>query len=360
VPVLFRQNFLESMLPQVFGTCPVGLAVAGPEGQIEFNQAARELLAERVGPTETAWRNWTAGAVARLAAGGQNRACLPGMVVGQKSLEARLAGDPTGEWQLLALLAVDQGSGQEGGDLAETVSTLSHELRTPLTSMKSSLNLVLGGETGPLNEDQRHFLEMTLRNINRLDRLVGDLLDVSRADAGHLNLRPRQVDLARTVGEAVDSHRQAAREAGLGLEYRGPGDSVEAWLDPDKLVQMVSNLVSNAIKYTPAGGQVVVKVEALEGLDTVRVEVRDNGPGMDPETARRAQEPFQRTQASDSSSVPGTGLGLHITKRLAEAQGGKLGLESRLGVGTIAWIDLPLGREEGSKRGKGSGGPIPI
>jgi signal transduction histidine kinase len=210
--------------------------------------------------------------------------------------------------------------------------------------MKSSLSLVISGETGPVTGDQEHFLGMTMRNIDRLDRLVGDLLDVSRADAGHLNLRPSLLDVAGAVRDGVDSHRQAALRAGLALELRGASTAVMVRLDGDKLQQILDNLVGNAIKYTPSGGRVEVSLDVFPEEDFLRLEVRDNGPGMDPETRERVLQPFQRSEAATRSLVPGTGLGLHITKRLAEAQGGRLGLTSGVGRGTSVRVELPLGR----------------
>ena len=355
VPDLIRKEFQDFEVQQVFASCPVGLALLDSEGNISLNQVARELLNQRVSRQETVCTRWIAGAATRLRASGRQQESLPGIRDHQLGLEVRVSGNFDSTGQVMAILAANPPEGTSG-DLAETVSTLSHELRTPLTSMKSSLSLVLSGETGNLNEDQKHFLGMTMRNIDRLDRLVGDLLDVSQADAGLLNLRPQQLDAAEVVRDTLETHRQAAVSAGLELAYQGPQNTLNQFLDRDKLVQMVTNLLGNAIKYTPAGGKVKVVLEVTGDQDTLRIEVRDNGPGMDRLTSERAMQPFHRSETAAKSLVPGAGLGLHITKRLAEAHGGRLGLESKLGLGTLVWIELPLTQGPGQFQAPGQVG----
>lgn len=354
MPDPIRKNYQEPSGRQLFEACPTGLAWLGPDGTVQLNQAALQTLQELVSVQESACFRWTAGAVSRLQAGDRCHEILPGILDRQRSLEVRLATGLGAGWQLMTIQE-SLTSGSSAGDLTETVSTLSHELRTPLASMKSSLNLVLTGEAGSLNSDQRRFLDMTLRNINRLDRLVGDLLDVSQADAGQMNLRPSWLDLDEVVAETVESHRQAAAAAGLALRFTGTGLILAVSLDEDKLVQMLGNLLSNALKYTPSGGLVAVSLEVPPKQDQLRIEVRDTGPGMDPEVLKRALQPFQRSQSATQSLVPGAGLGLHITKRLVEAQGGRLGLESQVGRGTLAWIELPLDQSQMS----GKSQPIP-
>jgi len=226
-------------------------------------------------------------------------------------------------------------------DLAQTVSTLYHELRTPLTSMKSSLSLVRTGETGPLNDDQGHFLNMTMRNIERLDRLVGDLLDTSRAAAGSLTLNLVQGDLAPVLRESLFFHSETARQAGLDFRIHEIFDALEVKVDQDKVVQMVANVVGNAIKFTPSGGRVQVKTEDGPDAGNFTIEISDNGPGMDQNALFQAFEPFKRVHDEGRCRVPGAGLGLHITRGLARAHGGDLHLESQPGRGTTVRIVLP-------------------
>ena len=349
MPETRSQNFLE-MDPQM-GTdvpagplwelCPAALALVDPVGHVAVNEATRAVLEPLVGPGRGPCERWIRAAAARLAALESPREVVNSPHHDQGKLEVKARWIAEAGW-LLSFLPVAAAAGSEGAELAETVSTLSHELRTPLTSMKSSLNLVLRGETGPLNHDQEHFLGMTLRNIDRLERLVSDLLDVSRADAGHLQLRLEPVDLTVLVAAGVEQHGTAAVADGVRLHMRPTAESVVGLLDADKVEQMLANLLGNALKFTPAGGAVEVRLDLMAGGRKVRLTVKDTGPGMDAETARQALEPFRRSAAADSARVPGTGLGLHITRKLAEVHGGRLGLDTAEGEGTQVWVELPL------------------
>jgi nitrogen-specific signal transduction histidine kinase len=242
--------------------------------------------------------------------------------------------------------------------LAETVSTLSHELRTPLASMKSSLSLVLCGEAGALNPDQTRFLSLTLRNVARLDRLVGDLLDIASDDAGRLHIDCRAVDLGPVLRDALTLFDGGSDLSGPQLDTSGIPDHFHACVDPDKIVQIVANLVGNACKYVPRNGRVRVWLDPHPappeplltelartcGLEarTFTLVVEDNGPGIDPQIIDRVFEPFERGRAEVIGRIGGAGLGLHIVRRLAEAHGGKVSLATAPGVGTTVWVRLPV------------------
>jgi signal transduction histidine kinase len=343
MPSVLNQNFLENGTGPLWELCPAGLALVDEAGQVALNGAARDLLARVVGEGPQVQERWLRAAAVRLAA-----METPCQVVNCPDdgcrLEIRAAWSEDQKGWILSLIPVPAGGGGGESDLAETVSTLSHELRTPLASMKSSLNLVLGGEAGSLNEDQQHFLGMTQRNIDRLERLVSDLLDVSRADAGHLKLRLEPHDLAELAERCVQQHGTVAADRGISLFLKPLPGPVPGLFDGDKVEQMLANLLGNALKFTPRGGTVEVAVSLSASRTRARLAVRDDGPGMDPEAARRALEPFQRSVTADSTQVPGSGLGLHITGKLAEMHGGRLGLETAPGEGTTAWVELPLDR----------------
>lgn len=259
-------------------------------------------------------------------------------------------------------LGQDQGRRAPGrqavpAQLQEAVSTLSHELRAPLTAMKSSLDLVLKEEAGPLNADQRHFLGMTMRSIDRLDRLVSDMLDVARAGAGHLVLRPQKTDLGPLLAEVAEVQGAAAVQAGLAFDAGGLPETFPAELDPDKVRQILDNVLGNAIKYTGAPGRIrlwlqpkSVQIDDLAWnlarqfhlpCNQFTLVVEDSGRGMDAQAMRSLFDPFRRAHDETACSVPGSGLGLHICKGLAEAMQGSLRLASRPGRGTTVWIRLP-------------------
>ncbi len=337
-PDLFRKFFLSA---------PSALVVLKSDNKILPNKACQDLLIETVGPASQSWQQWLAAAMARMAVNGSRQDVMAGAVDGRPEIEITMGPEVTREGHRVLALRRMGASERRGEDLAETVSTLYHELRTPLTSMKSSLNLVRTGETGPLNEAQEHFLGMTMRNIERLDRLVGDLLDTSRAAAGSLVLNLVQGDLAPILDEALQQHAEAAR--GAGLEFKTPGISnpLPVSVDQDKVVQMLTNVVGNAIKFTPSGGRVSVKTQDGPDEENFTIMVSDNGPGMDEKALSQVFEPFKRVHDESSCRVPGAGLGLHITRGLARAHGGDLLLESRPGEGTTVRIVLPRWLESG-------------
>ncbi len=336
-PDLFRKFFL---------TAPAALVVVRADSVFP-NKACRELLRESVGPSTRAWSQWLAAAMARMAVNGSWQDVLAGSGEGRPEIEVSVGPEVSRLGHRVLTLRRVHPSESRSEDLAQTVSTLYHELRTPLTSMKSSLNLVRTGETGPLNEDQEHFLGMTMRNIERLDRLVGDLLDTSRAAAGSLVLNLVEGDLAPVLLESLHFHAETARGAGLKFDTRNIFNSLDACVDQDKVVQMVANVVGNAIKFTPSGGEVRVEAVAGPGEDEFTITVVDNGPGMDETALSQVFEPFKRVHDEGRCRVPGAGLGLHITRGLARAHGGDLHLESQPGVGTTVRIVLPRWYESG-------------
>jgi signal transduction histidine kinase len=218
------------------------------------------------------------------------------------------------------------------------VSSTSHELRTPLTSMVGYLELLLGDEAGELNEDQRHFLEIVSRNCDRLNRLVDDVLFVGRADSDRLVLEPSDVDVAELARAQVESQQAAAQAKRLELRFDAPDGVPEITGDATRLTQVLDNLLTNAIKFTPAGGTVTVAVTADD--DRIRISVRDTGLGIPADEVPRIFERFFR--ASTTAAVAGTGLGLPIVQTIVEAHGGAISVESDVGKGTTFSVDLPV------------------
>jgi signal transduction histidine kinase len=218
------------------------------------------------------------------------------------------------------------------------VSTVSHELRTPLTSMIGYLELTLDEEAGELNEEQKQFLGIVSRNCTRLNRLIDDILFMSRVDAGRLSLDPGWVALPVVAWTAVESAQAAADRKGVRIRFSANGERAPLWADATRLGQMFDNLISNAIKFTPEGGDVDVQVAKREEI--LHVEVADNGVGIPEDEVGRLFERFFR--ASTGSTVQGTGLGLSIVKSIVDVHGGTISVESELGVGTRFLVDLPL------------------
>jgi signal transduction histidine kinase len=218
------------------------------------------------------------------------------------------------------------------------VSTVSHELRTPLTSIVGYLELVLEGETGELNPEQRQFLEIVNRNCNRLNQLIDDILFVARVEAGRLELVKEWIDLPAVAAAAVESTRAVAERKGIDLRFFTPTDLPQLHADPTRLTQLLDNLLSNSVKFTSEGGAVTVTIEQYEGAASVAV--ADTGVGIPEDELGRLFERFFR--ASTASAAQGTGLGLSIVKTIAEAHGGTVSIASELGAGTSFTVKLPL------------------
>lgn len=223
------------------------------------------------------------------------------------------------------------------------VATVSHELRTPLTSMMGFLEMIREGEAGELTDEQQRFLAIVYRSSERLQRLVGDLLFVARLDANGLQLQFGPVDLDEVVRDAVESSGALARARNLDLRLEGTPVPVVTG-DKERLSQLVGNLVSNALKFTPAGGRVTVRMFA-DGRHAV-VEVEDDGIGIPAAEQDRLFQRFFRSSIATEQAIPGTGLGLVISRAIAEAHGGTIGVRSDAGAGACFRLELPLDPEE--------------
>jgi signal transduction histidine kinase len=217
------------------------------------------------------------------------------------------------------------------------VATVSHELRTPLAAMDGWLHVLLDGEPGPLNEEQHRFLTTVKRNSDRLMRLVGDLLLIGQMDAGQFTLEFGDVDIVELVGETVALFEGAAAEKRIELNVH-TGSSAVVLGDRLRLGQLLSNLVSNAIKFTPERGQVSIRVREQDG--TCQVEVTDSGIGIPAADRTHLFERFYR--ASTATGTAGSGLGLAISKAIAEAHGGTIRIADSSGSGTRVLVEIPL------------------
>ncbi|WP_291888447.1 ATP-binding protein [Cellulomonas sp.] len=236
------------------------------------------------------------------------------------------------------VVATDITEEQEAARLKdEFVSLVSHELRTPLTSVLGYLELLQDG-TDPLTDEQREYVEVIERNARRQLRLVGDLLLTAQVDAGTFAIAPQPVDLADVVRASALSAAPAAEQAGVTLEVAAQPSPTVA--DAQRISQAVDNLVSNALKFTPAGGKVVV--ECAPTVDGgVRVAVSDTGIGIAPDELGRLTTRFFRATTATRRAIPGVGLGLAITKAVVEAHGGTLDILSAVGEGTTFAVVLP-------------------
>src|SRR5688500_4915009 len=216
------------------------------------------------------------------------------------------------------------------------VSTVSHELRTPLTAIRGALGLVLAGTTGPVASKSRELLQIGLQNTERLIRLINDILDVERIESGHLFVRREPCELADVLKTTVASLRTVAMEAQVSLVLE-VGESVVVTGDPDRLVQVFTNLISNAVRFSPRGESVTVALRTTP--TSAAVFVTDRGPGIPLEFRRRIFGKFQ--QADPAGAPGGAGLGLAIVRAIVERHGGSIRFDSAPGHGTTFITELP-------------------
>jgi signal transduction histidine kinase len=230
------------------------------------------------------------------------------------------------------------------------VATISHELRTPLTSIKGSLDLLSGGAVGQLPDQARDIVKIALRNSQRLAALVDDLLDLQRIELHGMAIERVPVDLRLLVAEAVDAAGGYGHALGVNLAVTLPDEPVVVDGDVSKLMQVMANLLSNAMKFSGTGSTVDVRL--FRTGDTARIEVEDHGVGISEEFRGRMFRPFSQANPSTVRKVSGAGLGLSITRSIVNELSGHIDFVSTLGVGTTFFVELPLGSEGASTGGR--------
>lgn len=223
----------------------------------------------------------------------------------------------------------------------EFIASVSHELRTPLTSLRGFLQGILEGVIEP--ELQEKYLKRAYAETGRLNRLVSDLLQLARLQAGSVKLHLESVPVEGIIAEIIEEHRWLAEQRSISLHAEVPGEGFTVFADRDKLKQIILNLLSNALKYSPEGGDVWISVRPEERRAVFRV--RDNGPGIPEDSLQDIFQKFYRVEKSRSQEIPGTGLGLSIAKELVELHGGVIKIHSRPGSGTEVIFTLS-GNEE--------------
>ncbi len=224
------------------------------------------------------------------------------------------------------------------------VANVSHELRTPVSIIRANCETLLDGAV----DDEVHarpLLEAAHRNAERLSRIIADLLDLSRLEAGHYQMHSDPVAVAEVAARAVEAIDRAAAERGTQVVAEvGPGLSVQA--DREALEQVLVNYLDNAVKYTPPGGH--VRLVARKAGARVRIEVQDDGPGIETRHRARVFERFYRVDPGRSRDMGGTGLGLAIVKHMSEAMGGAVGVDPVDPHGSAFWVELPASAAQAS------------
>lgn len=222
---------------------------------------------------------------------------------------------------------------------SEFVSTVSHELRTPLTSIAGSLGLVAGGAAGEIPDKAARLIGIARGNCDRLVRLINDILDMEKLESGRMEVSLRPVPLAPFLENAVQANLGYAQEYGVAYELEAVDPEAVVFVDPDLLMQVLANLLSNATKFSHRGETVSIRALPLDRR--WRIDVEDRGSGIPLEFRSRIFGKFAQAEASDSRAKGGTGLGLSIVREIVTRMGGEVSFDSEEGVGTIFHIDLP-------------------
>ena len=223
---------------------------------------------------------------------------------------------------------------------SQFLASMSHELRTPLNAILGFSELLYDGAVPPDAPEHREFIGDIMKSGRHLLQLINDILDLSKVEAGKLEFLPERIRLRKTVDEVLGILRTTAATARVQVEASIAPEVDELVVDPARLKQVLYNYLSNAIKFTPEGGQVRLRATVAEG-DCVRIEVEDTGIGIAPDGLKRLFGEFQQIAPEDGKKRGGTGLGLALTKRLVEAQGGSVGVHSIIGQGSTFHAQLP-------------------
>ncbi|WP_419191862.1 ATP-binding protein [Engelhardtia mirabilis] len=219
---------------------------------------------------------------------------------------------------------------------------LAHELKTPLTSIREFVSIVMDGLQGPINPGQHELLSVALSSCDHMVRCIHDLLDSNRLETGKLGVERRLQPLAKTLGDAVSQHRVRAASKGVRLVYKAPDDGLNAWFDEDRIAQVVSNLLCNAVKFTDSGGRITLRTRLVPGSDgQVEIEVSDTGRGIAPRDLPRIFDRLYQSADGDAAVQGGLGLGLNLCRELVKLHGGQIEVESEVGRGSNFRFCLP-------------------
>jgi PAS domain S-box-containing protein len=222
----------------------------------------------------------------------------------------------------------------------EFVTMVHHEVRAPLTAVRGAIGLLSGGVAGELGESARELVEIALRNSERMERLVGDILASRKLDSGRMDFQLEEVSPSDLVEQAIEATSAYAEKFDVGFEYAGDLGDITIRVDPDRFIQVLTNVLSNAVRFSSPGDQVRVVVRRIDAL--VRIAVEDHGPGIAEDFKDRVFEKFARADDGSWRHRSGTGLGMSISKAIMEELGGSIHFETTAGQGTTFFVDVPV------------------
>lgn len=226
---------------------------------------------------------------------------------------------------------------------SDFISTVSHELRTPLAITKEGISIVIDGIPGDINDKQKKVLIIARNNVDRLSRIINDLFNISKIEAGQLELRKTQVSINDLVKQLASSLRLKTKEKGLKLKTDIPKNDINIYIDPDRIIQVFDNLTYNAIKFTEKGS---IELSVKDKKNEIECAVKDTGIGISKEDLSKVFQKFQQFDRTPGPGKKGTGLGLAISKGIVELHKGKIWIESELRKGTKFSFVLPKTRDD--------------
>lgn len=221
------------------------------------------------------------------------------------------------------------------------VANVSHELRTPLVAIEKSISLILGRTTGEISVTQEQFLVIAERNLKRLSRLINDLLDLSKLEAGKMELKLIPSSIEKVINESVESLDTWAKTKSIKIEKRIQEAIPQVNMDPDRIIQVLNNLIGNAIKFTPQDGNITIEAKLREEKREIEVSVQDTGIGIPKEAIAKVFDKFYQIGERVATDISGTGIGLSIAKEAVELHRGKIWVESQNGQGAKFTFTLP-------------------
>ena len=225
---------------------------------------------------------------------------------------------------------------------SEFLATVSHELRTPLTSIKGSLDLIAARALGEVPPKMEPILTIAQRNSTRLNALINDLLDLQKMEAGRMDYFMERLNAAEFLEQSIATNEPFAQKLGVVFELEPTAENLYIECDASRLDQVLSNILSNAAKFSETGGKVTIRTEIIDKM--LRVSVVDRGVGLPEEFKQKVFDEFSQLDSSDKRKVGGTGLGMNISKRIMEAHGGRIDYFKNDGAGTTFYIELPLAK----------------
>jgi len=369
-----REKSLEGLMSAVVENAPVGLCLLDKEGDLLVaNQALAKIFHRTPGwkPVGLNIVDFLAGVSPPLAEALHRSLSLePGRLVTHKAdyfpegehlrqvlnVTAKTL-DLSGKEQVLLLIEdvtekalleenlrrVNEEMGRANRSKSTFLSMVSHELRTPLSVVRGYVSLILEGRIGPGMDQIREALQVADKRARHLQHLIEELLDLSRIEAGKLSIKKEDLDLRKHLEETAEMFRDDQEQKKLAMELDIPDDLPAVYADHDKIHQVFTNLISNAVKFSNPGGAVTISARASG--ESVEIRVLDSGIGIPADRLDRIFDKFYQVDSSDTRKHPGTGLGLSIVKMIIEALGGGIHVTSEVGEGTAFTITLPAGAE---------------